>query len=87
MGGMASPQKVRVDKQGRLVLPQQVRDELVDVPGEVLLERTAEGILLRPVRAAAHVRIAEDGLPVLDIDGVVSNDEVLAEIARARLER
>lgn len=87
MDGMASPQRVRVDKQGRLVLPQRLREEFMDVPGELLLERTAEGLLLRPVQAATRVRIADDGLPVLDVDRLVTNEEMLAAIDRERGER
>jgi DNA-binding transcriptional regulator/RsmH inhibitor MraZ len=32
--------RIRVDGQGRMVLPRGVRDEIVRVPGEVLLRRT-----------------------------------------------
>lgn len=86
MDGVASPLTVtvHVDKQGRLVLPQRLREELVEVPGEVLLERTAEGVLLRSLHAPTHVRQADDGLPVLDLGRSVTNDEVLAAIDRER---
>jgi bifunctional DNA-binding transcriptional regulator/antitoxin component of YhaV-PrlF toxin-antitoxin module len=84
---MASPQRVHVDKQGRLVLPQGVREELVDVPGDVLLERTPDGVLLRPVHGPTSVRLGDDGLPVLDLDRTVTNEEVLAAIDRDRGER
>jgi bifunctional DNA-binding transcriptional regulator/antitoxin component of YhaV-PrlF toxin-antitoxin module len=89
MGGMASPslRKVHVDKQGRLVLPQSWREELVEVPGDVLLERVSDGILLRAVQGPTTVRVADDGLPVLDIDRTVTNEEVLAAIDRERGER
>jgi bifunctional DNA-binding transcriptional regulator/antitoxin component of YhaV-PrlF toxin-antitoxin module len=90
MGEMVSPHRVarvRIDRQGRLVLPQYLRDEFVEVPGELLLERTAEGLLLRPVHAATRVRIADDGLPVLDVDRIVTNEEILAAIDRNRDER
>lgn len=87
MGGMASPSRefrVKVDKQGRLVLPQHLREGLVDPPGEVLLSRTPEGLLVQPTTGAGTVRIAEDGLPVLDLDRVVTNAEVLAAIDAER---
>lgn len=90
MGGMASPSgslRVRVDKQGRLVLPQQLREGLVDVPGEVLLLRTPDGLLVTPATGTGTVRIAEDGLPVLDLDRVVTNAEVLAALDAERTHR
>lgn len=87
---MASPSasfRARVDKQGRLVLPQQLREGLVDVPGEVVLSRTPDGLLVQPATGAGTVRIADDGLPVLQLDRVVSNAEVLAAIDAERGER
>ena len=87
MGAMASPLKVHVDKQGRLVLPQRLREELVDVPGDVIAERTQDGVLLRAVHGPTNVRVADDGLPVLDVDRPVTNQEVLAAIDRERGER
>lgn len=89
MDGMASPSavRVRVDKQGRLVLPLRFREDLVEVPGEVILEPTVDGLLLKPVHGPSRVRTAEDGLPVLDVGRPVTNDEVLAAVARERQER
>ena len=86
MGGMASPLgfRVRVDKQGRLVLPQHLREGLVDPPGEVFLTRTPEGLLVQPTTGAGTVRIADDGLPVLDLDRMVTNSEVLAAMDAER---
>lgn len=87
MGGMASPSRalrVKVDKQGRLVLPQHLREGLVDPPGEVLLIRTPEGLLVQPTTGAGTVRIAEDGLPVLYLDHAVTNAEVLGAIDAER---
>lgn len=78
---------MRIDKQGRLVLPRAVREELVDLPGELVLERTPDGVLLRPVQAGTQVRLAEDGLPVLDIDREVTNEEVMAAIDDERSSR
>jgi len=90
MGAMASPQigiRVRIDKQGRLVVPHALRDGLLNGAGELLLVPTAEGLLLRPVVESGTVRIADDGLPVLTLEGTVTNAEVLAAIDRARAER
>lgn len=86
MDAMASPEEVRVkvDRQGRLVLPQRVRDGLVTLPGEVLLRRTPEGLLLRPISRPGTVRTADDGLPVLRLDRPVTNAEVLAAVDRER---
>ena len=87
MGGMASPSqptRVRVDRQGRLVLPQRLREGLVDAPGEVLLTMTPDGLLLQPATGAGTVRIADDGLPVLDIERLITNAEVLAAIDTER---
>ncbi|MHB8463229.1 MAG: hypothetical protein ACYDH6_21765 [Acidimicrobiales bacterium] len=84
---MASPLRVHVDKQGRLVLPQAMRQDLVDAPGDVLLERTRDGVLLRAVHGPTSVRLAEDGLPLMELDRSVTNEEVLAAIDRERGER
>ena len=75
---------MRIDKQGRLVLPQRFREELVEVPGELLIESTPEGVLLRPIHGPTDVRVADDGLPVLDVDPIVTNEETLAAIDRER---
>lgn len=79
--------RVRVDRQGRLVLPQQLRDGIVETPGELLLRRTPEGLLLSPVTGQGVVRLAEDGLPVLDLDRPVTNAEVLTGIDEGRRHR
>lgn len=78
---------VSVDQQGRLVLPRRLRAGLVDVPGRVVVRRTAEGLLLTPDRDAGAVRRSDDGLPVLDLGRPVSNDEVLAAIDEDRAAR
>ena len=89
MDAMASPSEIRVkvDKQGRLVLPQQLREGVVDAPGSVLLSRTPDGLLLRPLTGAGTVRVAKDGLPVLDLDRRVTNAEVLAALDEQRSSR
>lgn len=85
---MASPlARVHVDRQGRLVLPQRIREELVEVPGDVILERTVDGVLLRPVHGSTSVRDGEDGLPILEVGRFVGNDEVVAAIDRERAGR
>jgi bifunctional DNA-binding transcriptional regulator/antitoxin component of YhaV-PrlF toxin-antitoxin module len=78
---------IAVDKQGRLVLPRRLREGLVDVPGRVVVRRTAEGLLLAPDRDVGAVRAGDDGLPVLDLDRPVSNVEVLAAIDDDRAAR
>jgi bifunctional DNA-binding transcriptional regulator/antitoxin component of YhaV-PrlF toxin-antitoxin module len=78
---------VQVDRQGRLVLPRRLRDGLVDVPGRVVVRRTAEGLLLTPDRDAGAVHTSDDGLPVLDLDEPVSNAQVLAAIDEDRAAR
>lgn len=87
MASPSRPVRVRVDKQGRLVLPQQLREGLVDAPGEVLLSSTSDGLLLQPATGAGTVRIADDGLPVLELDRVVTNVEMLAAIDAERGQR
>lgn len=89
MDGMNSPLPVRVkvDAQGRMVLPRGLRHELVSVPGEVLVRRTADGVLLTPAEGTGTVTEAEDGLPLLRIGRGVTNDEVLAAIDRERADR
>lgn len=82
-----SPIRVRVDRQGRLVLPQQLREGLVETPGELLLQKTSDGVLLSPVRERGAVRLADDGLPVLDLDRPVTNAEVLAGLDEGRRDR
>lgn len=79
--------RVRVDRQGRLVLPQWLRREIVSAPGEVLLRRTADGVLLTPVAAEGGVEEGTDGLPLLRLGRTVSNDEVIDAIDQERAGR
>lgn len=81
------PLRVRVDRQGRLVLPREIRAELVGAPGEVLLRRTADGIVLSRAEDIGEVAVGEDGLPVLRLGRRVTNDEVLAAIDTERADR
>lgn len=70
-----------------MVLPQWVRRDLVTTPGELVLRRTPDGVLLTPVAAPGAVEQAPDGLPVLRLGHPVSNDEVLAAIDEDRAGR
>lgn len=81
------PVRVKVDRQGRMVLPQWLRRELVETPGEVQLRRTRDGILITPVAVKGRVEQAADGLPVLRLGHPVGNDEVLAAIDEERAGR
>jgi AbrB family looped-hinge helix DNA binding protein len=69
--------RVKVDRQGRMVLPKRLRSELGADPGEVTLTRVPEGVLLAPVTPAGSVEAGVDGLPVLRLGRVVTNEEVL----------
>lgn len=62
-----------------------MRDDIVSrLPGEVVLRRTADGLLLVPADADGKVSEAEDGLPVLSVGRRVTNDEVLQSIESER---
>ncbi len=76
--------RVRVDRQGRLVLPQWLRHEIVEAPGEVLMRRTADGVLLTSAVAEREVKQGSDGLPLLRLGRPVSNDDVIGAIHRER---
>ncbi len=78
---------VKVDRQGRMVLPKQLRRELGADPGEVAVTRTADGVLLSPVTPQAEVEVAEDGLTRLRLGRPVTNDEVLGAIDAERAAR
>lgn len=79
--------RIRIDKQGRMVLPQWLRRELGADPGEVAVQRTAEGVLLTAVTPVGEVRTDEDGVPKLQLGRPVSNAEVLRAIDEERAER
>ena len=70
-----------------MVLPSGLREEIVSDPGEVLVRRTADGLLLTPAETPGVVRVGDDGFPVLSIGRRVSNDEVLAAIEKERADR
>lgn len=78
--------QVRVDRQGRVVIPLRERERLgVEEGGTLDLVATPEGVLLER-RRPATVRIGDDGLPVVTAEGAeqVSNDESLEAIHRHR---
>jgi hypothetical protein len=89
MDAMKSPSvaRVKVDRQGRMVLPIGLREEVVTVPGEVLVWRTADGLLLTAAEMPGTVREADDGFPVLSLGRRVTNEEVLRAIDQERADR
>lgn len=71
-----------------MVLPQWLRRELVTLPGEVVLRRTPDGVLMTPVaEGGGEIEAAPDGFPVLRVGRTVSNDEVIAAIDQDRAHR
>lgn len=77
---------VKVDRQGRIVIPLHERERLgVAAGGTLELIATPEGVLLER-RRPAQVRTAEDGLPMISIQdlGAISNEESLSAIHRER---
>jgi AbrB family looped-hinge helix DNA binding protein len=77
---------VRVDRQGRLVIPQVERERLGLPDGGTLeLVPTPEGLLLER-RRRATVTVPEDGLPLIGIDevGTVSNAETIDALHQQR---
>lgn len=82
----AAATEIRIDRQGRLVIPRQLRAALGDVPGVVRARQVDDGVLLEHP-SAGHVEVAEDGLPILRGSGAVGNDEVLAAIGAERADR
>ena len=79
--------RIRVDAQGRMVLPRRFRDDIVTTPGELVVRRVAEGLLLTSTAAAGVLSTGTDGLPVLRLGRRVTNNEVLDALARERAER
>lgn len=79
--------RVRVDAQGRVVIPRRVRERMgIPDGGELELVETPEGVLLERPRVEAWVEIAEDGLPVIRTSGErrITNDETVAAIHAIR---
>lgn len=80
---------VKVDAQGRVVIPQAERERLgVSQGGELELVSTPEGVLLER-RRQATVTSGEDGLPLVTVGDVdtVSNAEATEAIHGQRDER
>jgi AbrB family looped-hinge helix DNA binding protein len=77
---------VRVDGQGRLVIPQAERERLGLPDGGTLeLVSTPEGLLLER-RRRATVTVPADGLPLIGIDdvGTVGNAEAISALHQQR---
>lgn len=70
-----------------MVLPRGLREEIVTIPGDVLLRRTNDGLLLTTAESPGTVGEGDDGLPVLSIGRPVSNAEVLRAIEQDRADR
>lgn len=88
MGAMESPSvTIRVDAQGRMVLPLRLREDIVTTPGELVVRRVPEGLLLTSTTKAGVLSTGTDGLPVLHLGRKVTNDEVLDALERERAER
>ncbi len=72
------PDKLTLDKAGRIVLPKPVRDRLRLEPGDALqLETEGERITLRPVRPQASMR-KELGIWVFEEEN--SSDDSIPEL-------
>lgn len=79
--------RTTVDRSGRLVIPLAFRRLLgLAGGGEVELESTGDGLLIRRVAGAASVGTDEEGLPVVHLEGVqtVTNEEVLEALQADR---
>lgn len=70
-----------------MVLPLRLREEIATTPGELLVRRVAEGLLLTSTTTAGVLATGTDGLPVLHLGRRVTNNEVLDALARERAER
>jgi AbrB family looped-hinge helix DNA binding protein len=80
--GVEMPVSVRVDGQGRVVIPQLERERLgIPDGGTLELVPTPEGVLLER-RRQASISVDDDGLPVVTLDEVetVSNAEAVRAI-------
>lgn len=70
-----------------MVLPRRLRDDIVTTPGELVVRRVAEGLMLTSTTAAGALSSGTDGLPVLHLGRKVTNVEVLDALDRERAER
>ena len=81
--------QIKVDQQGRIVIPLVERERLGVAKGGTLeLIATSDGVLLER-RRPASIRTANDGLPILTLDDVeqVSNEESIDAIHEERERR
>jgi bifunctional DNA-binding transcriptional regulator/antitoxin component of YhaV-PrlF toxin-antitoxin module len=84
--------RLRVDPQGRLVLPQAVRRRfgIEGRSAELVASETPDGLLIELPSSRATVTQGEDGLPLVSIEGreeVISNESVIAAIDAERAGR
>lgn len=80
------PVTVRVDRQGRVVIPQQERERLgLGEGGTLEMAATPEGLVLER-RRRATVATGDDGLPLVTVDGLgeVANDDAVEAIHQQR---
>lgn len=70
-----------------MVLPRAIRDDLLRVPGEVVVRRTADGWLMTAADSSGTITDGEDGLPLLSIGRPVTTAEVLDAIEHERAEQ
>jgi AbrB family looped-hinge helix DNA binding protein len=88
-GVVTMPTHVRIDRQGRVVIPQRERDRLGLEAGSTLeLVATPEGLLLER-RRTAEVRQGADGAPLVQLadQAQVSNQAAQQAIDEARTGR
>lgn len=81
--------QIKVDQQGRIVIPLVERERLGVAKGGTLeLIATSDGVLLER-RRPASIRTANDGLPIVTLDDVeqVSNEESIDAIHEERERR
>jgi AbrB family looped-hinge helix DNA binding protein len=78
---------VTLDKAGRVVIPETLRDELRLAPGDALaLESDGERVTLRPVRSASALR-KEQGIWVFRSGRKLSTEETDQVLENLRQER
>jgi hypothetical protein len=70
-----------------MVLPRALREEIVSVPGEVLVRHTDGGLLLTTAESDGLVHVSETGVPSLTLGRRVTNSEVLRAIDQDRADR
>lgn len=78
---------VKVDRQGRLVVPHNWREVVTTTPGAVQMTQTDEGLLITPIPTQGEVATGVDGLPILRLGRLVTNAVVLAAIDAERKSR